>query len=646
MFTSLTARVDKATSDLLVGPDWNMNMAICDSMNTNLWLTKDMVKALKKRLKHRSPKVQILALTLLETMMKNCGDYLHLQISERNILRLLVKIVRKQMNTQVRDKILVLIDTWQEAFGGADGKRPQYYWAYDEIRRFGIQFPERPRDAAPIVTPPVRYLTRGESQAGSEMSRNTSLRLDEAMTSTYEKKNEAMASEMESLSLSNMDSIRSVMDLLAEMLQCVNPNDCEAIKNEVIVDLVNQCRSNQKKLVQFLNSDGDSELLSHGLLLNDSLNNLLAKHDALASGRPLPVDVRNSSPRLTEVRDESPKPTEVRDLSQTEVRDESPRQTEVRECTPKSNATETALIAAATSTQLEEEEEENDLIQLVQRQPRNKPTLYESTSTGLGEGAGSLDMSNSIIPTTSVAPAVTASTNPFALALSNPPPPVRTTMKEQDMIDLLSITLSTTTISPNTTLTPPSPCNQNMQQLPMSPTSNGYPYGSQPYLENQAQVSYGSYVVPWVQAQFHPQPQTQPQFPNYSSSCPPPPWATAQMNGGQIALAMTTPYTSLAHHVNASSASYIPVPAATTLQHYAVVPSGGNNGSAMYGEEQAMLVMRNANPAIGQKAFIPPYRLFEDLDVLGNADRKFQMMNNAAPSLLGMPNQAAVGAMK
>ncbi|KAI3994240.1 hypothetical protein MKX01_012497 [Papaver californicum] len=633
MFTSLTARVDKATSELLAGPDWNMNFAICDSMNNNLWLTKDMVKALKKRLKHRNPKIQVLALTLLETMMKNCGDYLHLQISEQNILRVLTKIVRKSFNAQVRDKILILIETWKEVYGGIDGKRPQYYWAYTQLRRAGVQFPERPADTSPAYTPPVKQLTQGQSQAGSEMSRSNSLNLKESESSNKDK-----SEEVESLSLSHMDCIRSIKEVLADMLYNFNPNEYEPNKREVMLELVDQCRCNQKKLAQFLNSNGDQDLLTHGLRLNDSLNNVLAKYDAIVSGKVL---IRNSIPRQTEtvdtrhtqteMIDTSPRQTEIIDMSprQTEVENVSPAPSEVTELIPISNETETDNNTSK-NTQVEEEDGENDHVMLLPRQTRNESNLTANAPVITG-GADSYDLIDILTPEASMVPATASmSNNPFSsLVLTTPPPPVRTTMKEQDLVDHLSITLSTTTISPQSTLTPLSPSNQNMLQLPMSPspspTTNGHPYGSHPYVENQ--LSYGSYVVPWVQAQFHPQPQTQPQLPNYTSACPPQPWATtAHVNGGQIALAMTTPYTSLMHHANASPASYMP------MHQCAVVPANGNHGPAMYGEEQAMVVMRNPNPTIGQKAFIPPYRLFEDLDVLGSPDRKFYRMNSSVKS--------------
>lgn len=43
-------------------------------------------------------------LQLLETMVKNCGDYVHFQIVEKNILQEMVKIVKKKASffVQVR----------------------------------------------------------------------------------------------------------------------------------------------------------------------------------------------------------------------------------------------------------------------------------------------------------------------------------------------------------------------------------------------------------------------------------------------------------------------------------------------------------------------------------------------------------------
>lgn len=94
---SAIVRVEKATSEFLIGPDWTMNLEICDILNSNQWLAKDIVRSVKKRLLHKNPKVHLLSLTLLETMVKNCGDYVHFQIADRNVLQEMVKIVKKKV---------------------------------------------------------------------------------------------------------------------------------------------------------------------------------------------------------------------------------------------------------------------------------------------------------------------------------------------------------------------------------------------------------------------------------------------------------------------------------------------------------------------------------------------------------------------
>ncbi|KAE8820852.1 cysteine synthase [Hordeum vulgare] len=49
--------------------------------------------------------------------------------------------------------------------------------------------------------------------------------------------------------LSDLQRILSAAELLSEMLREVNPNDHEAVNDEIIAELVNQCQSYQKKIM-------------------------------------------------------------------------------------------------------------------------------------------------------------------------------------------------------------------------------------------------------------------------------------------------------------------------------------------------------------------------------------------------------------
>ncbi|XP_058214718.1 TOM1-like protein 6 [Rhododendron vialii] len=649
--SSATVRVDKATSDLLIGPDWTMNMDICDSINSNHWEAKEVVKAVKKRLQHKNPKVHLLALTLLETMVKNCGDNVHFQIAERNILQDMTKIVKKKTDMHVRDKILVLLDSWQEAFGGPGGKYPQYYWAYEELRRAGVLFPQRSPDAAPIFTPPVVQSTLRHPQAGYGMPINSSTRLDEAM-----------AAETENLSLSSINSMRDVLDLLADMLQAVNPSDRTSVKDEIIVDLVNQCRSNQKKLMQMLTTTGDEELLGQGLELNDSLQTVLAKHDAIASGSTLPTQAMDFNPRSAA--ESSLKPADVNEPSQEPVASPSLQ-----------------IVPVGKSPIEEDEDEEDDFAQLARRHSRTRSTASQDTSTGTGESITSVN--STVIPVPS-----------NALALPDPPAPVRTT-KEQDMIDLLSLTLSTTTPSPQTPNTPASSSQNVHQAPPLSPTTQGYPYPSQAYTGNQGQVPYNSnYVVPWAQpqAQVHPQPylrpqhqpqaqaQVQPQpylhpqsqaqspqpqpylqpqplaqpqpphphpqaqyLPYSSGGYPPPPWAPTPGYYSNQPHSATSPYMNSSPRANTPAS----VQGARPSQNINSFPAKESNGLALNGETRPSSSPRTTATLAGQKPFVPSYRLFEDLNVLGNGDGRFKMSTTSGGlSGASSQSQSMVGGRK
>eukprot|EP00252_Welwitschia_mirabilis_P001590 TRINITY_DN11488_c0_g1_i1.p1 TRINITY_DN11488_c0_g1~~TRINITY_DN11488_c0_g1_i1.p1 ORF type:complete len:579 (-),score=155.58 TRINITY_DN11488_c0_g1_i1:371-2107(-) len=282
--------VERATSDMLVAPDWSMNLEICDLLNGDPGQTKDVIKAIKKRITHKNPKVQILALTLLESLMQNCGDNVHQQVADRDVPHDLVKIVKKKPDFSVREKILVLLDAWQEAFGGSGGKYPQYYSAYNELVRAGIEFPPRPENFAPLYTPPqTQPVTSHQPQT--------------YIPTSYEDEFQASAvPDSVGFSLSDIENARGSMNLLAEMLNALDPFSKEGINQEVITELVERCRTCKQQVLHLVNTTQDEELLGKGLALNDDLDGVLSRYNAIVSGYTVtwPKTSSTSKPVVTE----------------------------------------------------------------------------------------------------------------------------------------------------------------------------------------------------------------------------------------------------------------------------------------------------------------------------------------------------------
>lgn len=114
--SAMDRQVEEATLESMEGPDWERNLQICDMVNQDPSCGVDVVRALKKRLAlARTPHVQILTLSLLETCVKNC-EKMFSEVASERVLDEMVKTVDDPLTaTSVRHKILTLIESWGEA---------------------------------------------------------------------------------------------------------------------------------------------------------------------------------------------------------------------------------------------------------------------------------------------------------------------------------------------------------------------------------------------------------------------------------------------------------------------------------------------------------------------------------------------------
>lgn len=134
--------VDIATSETLLGADWQQNLQICDKVNAGgKDAAKDAVRTVRKRLKNKNTKVQLLALSVLEAAVKNCGHDLLMQVGSRDVMTELQAIaLQPNGDAALQRKTLQLIQAWGEALRDAPDM-PLFYETYASLKSQELRLP-------------------------------------------------------------------------------------------------------------------------------------------------------------------------------------------------------------------------------------------------------------------------------------------------------------------------------------------------------------------------------------------------------------------------------------------------------------------------------------------------------------------------
>ncbi|XP_048652104.1 TOM1-like protein 2 isoform X13 [Marmota marmota marmota] len=234
--------LEKATDGSLQSEDWTLNMEICDIINETEEGPKDAIRALKKRLSgNRNYREVMLALTVLETCVKNCGHRFHILVANRDFIdSVLVKIISPKNNppTIVQDKVLALIQAWADAFRSSPDLTGVVH-IYEELKRKGVEFPMADLDAlSPIHTPQRIARLRSE-----------------------------------------LDVVRGNTKVMSEMLTEMVPGQEDSSDLELLQELNRTCRAMQHRIVELISRVSNEEVTEELLHVNDDLNNVFLRYE-------------------------------------------------------------------------------------------------------------------------------------------------------------------------------------------------------------------------------------------------------------------------------------------------------------------------------------------------------------------------------
>jgi len=256
--------VDDATSENLDEPDWAMNLDICDMINTEKINSIELIRGIKRRIMLKSPRIQYLALVLLETCVKNCEKAFS-EVAAERVLDEMVKLIEDpQTVVNNRNKALMLIESWGESTNELR-YLPVYEETYKSLRSRGIRFPGRDNESlAPIFTP-ARSVSESELNEGLPQQIERDLPVQ---SFTAEQTKEAF------------DVARNSIELLTTVLSSSPQQD--ALQDDLTTTLVQQCRQAQFTVQKIIETAGDNEaLLFEALNVNDEIQKVLSKFEEL-----------------------------------------------------------------------------------------------------------------------------------------------------------------------------------------------------------------------------------------------------------------------------------------------------------------------------------------------------------------------------
>uniref|UniRef100_M4BWH7 VHS domain-containing protein n=1 Tax=Hyaloperonospora arabidopsidis (strain Emoy2) TaxID=559515 RepID=M4BWH7_HYAAE len=292
----MTDMIAQATSDFEADEDWDRILRVVDALSNirNRAVLKESIRYLKLRLGDSSSRVVILALTLTESIVKNCGDLVHQEIATEpfmNEMEALYRVHaarRGRASMEIASRVLDMIQAWGEAFLPFRNEFPLFVDTYHNMRKKGVKFPDQYDESkVPVLTPSssdgLAGSRSGAANAGSVLS-NSARETSSIDTSSYSNS----SSKLGGLSTPELYRVATnVAEMFEDMLYEAQKQTSGIGNHGVMEELALEVREILHRMegaIPIALAEEDAHLEKY-LSINDGLYAALEKYDLLLLAR-------------------------------------------------------------------------------------------------------------------------------------------------------------------------------------------------------------------------------------------------------------------------------------------------------------------------------------------------------------------------
>ncbi|KAI4181598.1 MAG: hypothetical protein L6R41_006529 [Letrouitia leprolyta] len=301
--TPLQRYIQNAVDPQNFEPNLALNLEISDLINSKKGnAPREAAIAIVNYVNHRNPNVSLLALSLLDICVKNCGYPFHLQISTKEFLNELVRRFPERppiRPSRVQMRILEAIEEWRMTICQTSRYKEDLGFIRDMHRLLsykGYMFPEIRREDAAVLNPSDNLQSADEMEEEEKAAQSAKLQelirrgapedLQEAnrlmkVMAGYDTKHKT---DYRAKAAEEVSKIQEKARLLEERLQNFKAGDTIE-EGDIFEELATALQNAQPKIQKMCQEESDDQEAVNKLLqINDSIHRTIDRYKLIKKG--------------------------------------------------------------------------------------------------------------------------------------------------------------------------------------------------------------------------------------------------------------------------------------------------------------------------------------------------------------------------